>query len=77
MLERMQVFHDKGFLHRDLKPESIRVGDGKKSLVMYLTDFQDVKRYVCPNTGEHLKHVPNCSVFGQRRFLSLNASVGN
>ena len=77
MLERFEVLHDEGYLHRDLRPEVMRIGEGKLASVVYLADFSNVKRYVCPNTGAHLKHVPDCGVHGNRRYLSLNAHVGN
>jgi serine/threonine protein kinase len=77
MLERFEVLHDEGYLHRDLKPEAIRIGVGKLASTVYLTDLSNVKRYVCPNTGAHHKHVPDCGVHGNRRYLSLNAHVGN
>jgi serine/threonine protein kinase len=71
------VLHDKGFLQRDVKPDVIRIGEGKKASVVYLTDFSIAKRFVCPNTGQHLKHLPDCGVHGTRRYLSPNANVGN
>jgi serine/threonine protein kinase len=77
MIHRLQVFHDHGYLHRDLKPESICIGSGKKAGIVHLIDFSLVKRYVCNNTGHHLKHLPNKGVVGTKRFLSLNAHVGN
>lgn len=77
MLNRLQVFHNHGYLHRDLKPESICIGAGKKAGIVHLTDFQLVKRFVCPNTGQHLKHLPNKGVIGTKRYISLNAHVGN
>lgn len=77
MIQRLQVLHDAGYLHRDLKPESILIGHAKKQNIVYLSDFSLVKRYVCPNSGYHYKHVPNKGVFGSKRYLSLNAHVGN
>lgn len=77
MVSRLQVLHDNGYLHRDLRPECIHIGQGKKTSIVFLTDFTSAKRFICPNSGLHLKHVPNCGVFGTKRFLSLNANVGN
>ena len=78
MIHRLEVFHDHGYLHRDLKPESICIGAGKKANIFHLIDYAHVKRFVCPNSGHHLKHLPNKGVVGTtKRFLSLNAHVGN
>lgn len=77
MLQRLEVIHDTGFIHWDLKTESILIGHGKKANVFYINDFALLKRYVCPNSGYHLKHLPNRGVVGNKRYLSLNAHVGN
>lgn len=69
--------HDVGYLHRDLKPENVMIGQGKKSNVVHLIDFGLAKRYICPSTGQHLKHNKNKGVFGTTRFLSKNANEGN
>ena len=77
MITRFEVLHDSGFLHRNVRPDCISIGQGKKASIFYLTDFVLVKRFMCPNTGQHLKHLPNIGVVGTRRYLSLNANVGN
>ncbi len=47
----MEYLHSKGYLHRDLKPDNIMIGTGKKASTVYLIDFGLVKRYKCPQTG--------------------------
>jgi serine/threonine protein kinase len=40
--------HGQGYIHRDMKPENIMIGMGKKSNIVYMIDFGLVKRYICP-----------------------------
>lgn len=68
--------HDCGYLHRDLKPENIMIGQGKKAPIIYFIDFGLAKRYMCPNSGQHIEHKPNKGVFGTTRYLSKNANRG-
>lgn len=66
-----------GYLHRDMKPENICIGQGKRSNLIHLIDFGLVKRFICPSTGQHLKPCKNKGVIGTTRFLSRNAHLGN
>lgn len=70
--------HEIGYLHRDLKPESILIGQNKRSSIIHLADFSEVKRYICPITGQHFKKSMEApkALLHEKKFSSLNAHLG-
>jgi len=73
LIQRIEVLHSKNFIHRDIKPENFLVGAGKKSNLVYMIDFGLSKRFKCPKTGQHVKHVKRNGILGTPRYCSLNA----
>lgn len=54
MIDRIQLVHSKNFIHRDMKPENILIGQNKKANIIHLIDYGLSKRYISPNTGRHI-----------------------
>ena len=77
LLDRIQSFHENHFVNRDIKPENILIGKGKKEGTIYMIDFGLSKRYICPRTGQHIPHRSEKGVIGTPEFLSLNGHEGN
>ena len=48
MISRIQYFHSRSFLHRDIKPDNFLIGIGKKSHTVHIIDFGLGKRYRNP-----------------------------
>jgi serine/threonine protein kinase len=65
--------HNKGYLHRDLKPQNILAGIGKKKDIFYLVDLGLAKRFIDPKTGEHISFKKKKGVTGTPKYLSLSA----
>ena len=77
LVMRLEYLHAKNFVHRDMKPENILIGQGKKSSTFYLIDFGLTKRYLCPKTGNHIPFKEQKGIIGTTKYLSLSGHKGN
>ena len=74
LVQRLEYLHSKNFVHRDMKPENICIGQGKKQNTVYLIDFGLAKRYLCPKTGQHIVAKEDKGIIGTVKWLSLSAN---
>ena len=73
----MEVFHSKEFVHRDMKPENILIGQtGKKAQTIFLIDFGLSKRYKNPANGKHNVN-KKTGVCGTMKFISAACHDGS
>lgn len=74
VLCHLEIIHEKGMLHRDLKPQNMMLGRGQDREV-YLIDFGLSKRYAIDG-----KHIPyrdkKNGLTGTPRFASINSHLG-
>ncbi len=45
LIDRIKYMHSKKFLHRDIKPDNLLMGVGKRSHIMFLVDMGLAKKY--------------------------------
>lgn len=76
MLTRLEYFHSKQFLHRDVKPENFCMGIGTKSHSVHIIDYGLSKRYIDPRSGEHIPYREGKNMTGTARYASLNTQKG-
>lgn len=79
LLQRIQVVHDQGLIHRDIKPGNIVVGLGADSDKIYLVDFGLAKAYIDTSTKKGNKHRPLArgrKLVGTPRYASINNHKG-
>jgi serine/threonine protein kinase len=74
----LQAMHQKGVVHRDMKPDNFLMGTGKNSKMVYMIDFGLSKIYMDPVTG---KHVPQrekriSDLVGTARYCSIRSHLG-
>lgn len=74
-MARLEAFHGKGLVHRDVKPENYVMGLQKNSGAVYLIDYGLTKKYVMENR----EHIPFCDrkrMIGTLRYSSINSQLG-
>lgn len=76
MVSRIEFFHAKNFLHRDVKPDNFLIGLSKKSSHVYVIDFGLAKKYREPKTQQHIPYREGKNLTGTARYASVNTHLG-
>ena len=73
MLAVLEVVHDAGWLHQDIKPANIVTAgkDEEDVSSLYLIDFGCARRYR-DEYGNHLEFMVGVGAAGTRRYMSIN-----
>lgn len=76
MIDRIECIHNKGFIHRDIKPDNFLMGIGRHSKVLFMIDFGLAKKYCDTRTKQHIPYRQDRPLIGTARYCSINAYLG-
>lgn len=64
MLDRLEVLHNLGYIHNDVKPDNILAGVGQNSGLIYLCDFGKCLQYISGGKPTHTRTAGGTWLFG-------------
>lgn len=73
LIDRLEVFHELGWVHRDIKPENCLMGRDEEMDLVHLIDFGLAKRFCRVDDGVHIESCQHKVTRGTVHFASLNA----
>ena len=76
MLQRLKDLHNKGIIHRDMKPENFVIGKGRNEKLIYMIDVGLSRHYLIEKTQQHIPMKSDRAIVGTLRYISMNCHEG-
>ena len=75
MVKKIEMLHNIGYVHRDLKPQNFLIGLKERKTNVFLIDYGLAKKYISPIDGKCLKCDTVEKFVGSYRYASLNSHM--
>jgi casein kinase 1 len=75
MIQRIEYIHNKGYIHRDIKPGNFVIGKNNNKRIIYIIDFGLSKKYIDKN-NKHISYKEGKGLTGTARYVSLYTHYG-
>jgi serine/threonine protein kinase len=76
MVSRLEYFHQRSFVHRDIKPDNFVFGVGTNSNTLYLIDLGLARKYRNMQTLDPYPYEEGKGLIGTTRYVSINVHLG-
>jgi serine/threonine protein kinase len=76
LILRLRHIHSKGYVHRDIKPDNMLMGDGKQGSTVYVTDMGKAKQLTPGELEQSAPSVGRARVTGTLWYASINDHLG-
>mmetsp|Transcript_99924 Transcript_99924/g.287168 ORF Transcript_99924/g.287168 Transcript_99924/m.287168 type:complete len:314 (-) Transcript_99924:205-1146(-) len=76
LVQRLEILHSLGYVHRDIKPQNVLLGRGPDAGIAHLIDFGLCKRFRDPVTDQHIEYRDRKALVGTMMYASVNALRG-
>ncbi|KFY32167.1 hypothetical protein V493_00456 [Pseudogymnoascus sp. VKM F-4281 (FW-2241)] len=76
LISRIAYIHNMSVIHRDIKPDNVLMGIGKRGNIVNIIDFGLAKKYRDPRTHSHIPYRENKKLIGTARYASVNTHIG-
>lgn len=76
MIDRIETFHYKGLLHRDIKPDNFVIGTNETANLIYIIDYGLAKRFRSLKSHLHIPMREGKKLIGTARYSSVNTHLG-
>lgn len=77
LIARLEILHENGFVHRDVKPDNFLMGLHKQAKQVFMIDLGLCKRYWNRETASHVPFTDGKTLTGTARYASVNALRGH
>ena len=75
IIKRLKYIHQKGLIHRDIKPNNFLLGLNNE-LTVHMIDFGFCRKYLKTDNKTHIEFKTNRSIIGTPNFVSVNVHNG-